>query len=107
MCAGSRHCGAEATVESNDARVCMLPSSPLLRVPHHTEATPSHTHLRVVWQVLVQVGQGVGVLREAFVNHPQPVAGRHLPALSVRYAGESGGRRGRKARRWAHRPGAF
>ncbi len=39
-----------------------------------------HLVLRVVGQVLVQVGQRVGVLAEVVVDHPQLVARRQLPA---------------------------
>ncbi len=43
--------------------------------------------LRIVGQVLVQVGQRIGVLAEVVVDHPQLIAGRQLPVQTQRKAG--------------------
>ena len=40
----------------------------------------SYLVLRIVGQVLVQIGQAVGVLAQVVVYHPQLVARRRLPA---------------------------
>lgn len=65
-------------------------------IAHHT-AQPQHTaggtrfvYLCVVGQVLVQVGQAVGVLGQPIVHHPQLVARRNLPAQVERVVGQQG-----------------
>lgn len=57
--------------------------------PHPPPPPPC---LRVVGQVLVQVGEGVGVLGQAVVDDAQPVARRHLPAGRPGAAGGAEGR---------------
>jgi len=77
--AAARRCGAGAARSWGGPRVTLGYMAARLRQREDGDLV-----LRVVWQVLVQVGQAVWVAAQLVVHHTQLVARRHLPARPCR-----------------------
>ena len=64
-------------------------TSCVVRWLHLRQGVDGHLVLGVVGQVLIQVGQGIWVLAELRIHHPQLVPCRLLPALQRPRCGQA------------------
>ena len=56
---------------------------PLGQKAYHGQRMNWHRVLSVIWQVLVQIGQGVRVLAELLIHNPKLVSSCGLPVVSL------------------------